>query len=195
MARYLISDHHFGHANIIEYCDRPFSSPGEMDSTMLDRFYEVVDPEDTLVHLGDIAMDMRNGEETIERFDQLNGDLLVRGNHDVGLDPEGAPFPVVEATILAAGDHEFYCTHRPENIPGRWDSWAIHGHEHNNDTDEYTFFRSDKKRVNVSAELLAYKPIRLRAILKLIEACDSRTHLVDRSAARGHLKKSEQYTN
>jgi len=48
MGRYVISDHHFGHANIIEYCDRPFSSVGEMNTTLLDRYYETVSAEDIL---------------------------------------------------------------------------------------------------------------------------------------------------
>lgn len=50
MGRYVISDHHFGHANIIEYCDRPFSSVGKMNSVLLDRHYETVDTDDTLIH-------------------------------------------------------------------------------------------------------------------------------------------------
>ena len=76
MARFLISDHHFGHANIIEYCDRPFSSVGEMDTTLLNRHYETVDADDLLVHLGDVPMDMSTGEDTIAYFGQLDGDLL-----------------------------------------------------------------------------------------------------------------------
>lgn len=179
MTRYLISDHHFGHTNIIKYCDRPFSSPGEMDSTMLDRYYEIVDPDDTLIHLGDVAMDMRDGTETIERFDQLSGDLLVRGNHDVGLDPRDAPFPVVESCVLSGPERDFYCTHRPENIPDSWAGWAIHGHEHNNDTDEYPLLRTDEKRMNVSAELLNYRPISLTQISKLIDACTAQVRLRD----------------
>jgi calcineurin-like phosphoesterase family protein len=184
MARYLISDHHFGHANIIEYCDRPFSSPGQMDSEMLDRFHEVVEPADTIVHLGDVAMDMRDGEETIERFEQLGADLLVRGNHDVGLAPDEAPFPVVEACILSTAEREFYCTHRPENIPSQWDGWAIHGHTHNNETDQHPFFRSDAKRVNASAELLNYRPVTLSQIEGLIEQTSSQTRFRDITDAR-----------
>lgn len=65
MARFVISDYHFRHANIIEYTHRPFSSPGQMDNELLERHYETVDTEDTPIHLGDIAMDMQNVEQTI----------------------------------------------------------------------------------------------------------------------------------
>ena len=34
MTTFFTSDHHFGHANIIEYCRRPFASAEEMDAEM-----------------------------------------------------------------------------------------------------------------------------------------------------------------
>lgn len=191
MARYVISDHHFGHANIIEYCDRPFSSPGEMDATLLDHHYETVDHDDTLIHLGDVAMDMQDGRETIEYFQQLDGDLLIRGNHDVGLSAEDAPFPVVQACILEHEEYRFYCTHRPENIPADWDGWAIHGHMHNNDTNNYPFIAYDQRRVNVSSELLNYRPMKIEMIVNLLDASHAGTHLQDVGAAR--TKFSEQH--
>ncbi|MEZ3118084.1 hypothetical protein RYH80_19385 [Halobaculum sp. MBLA0147] len=77
MSRYVVSDHHFGHANIIDYCDRPFTSVGEMNTVLTDRHFETVDPEDTVIHLGDIAMDMQDGTETAERMNALGVDLLV----------------------------------------------------------------------------------------------------------------------
>jgi calcineurin-like phosphoesterase family protein len=184
MTRYLVSDHHFGHANIIEYCDRPFSSPGEMDAVLLDRHYETVDPDDTLVHLGDVAMDMRDGQETIARFEQLDGDLLVRGNHDVGLTPGEAPFPVVESCVLAHGEYEFYCTHRPEDVPDSWDGWVIHGHHHNNDIEGFPFVAGQEQRVNVSVELLDYRPVALDALVDLLDTCGAGTRLRDVAAAR-----------
>jgi len=187
MARFLISDHHFGHANIIEYCDRPFSSVGEMDTTLLNRHYETVDAGDLVVHLGDVAMDMSTGEDTIEYFGQLGADLLVRGNHDVGLDPENAPFPVVDHCTLSHDGYEFYCTHRPTDVPDEWDGWVLHGHHHNNDTETYPFVAHDRRRVNVSSELLNFRPVRLDALTDLLEACPDGSRFRDVDAANGYL--------
>jgi len=33
---YFTADHHFGHANVIRHCDRPFASAHEMDETLID---------------------------------------------------------------------------------------------------------------------------------------------------------------
>lgn len=184
MARYVISDHHFGHSRIIRYTDRPFDSVGEMNAALLDRFYETVDTDDVLVHLGDVAMDMRDGAETVEYFQRLNGDLLVAGNHDVGLSPDEAPFPVLESCILERGEYRFYCTHRPEDVPDDWDGWVLHGHMHNNDTEGYPFVAADDRRVNVSCELVNYRPVRLETLTSLLDVCPSGTRLRDVDAAK-----------
>jgi len=177
MARYLISDHHFGHANIIEYCNRPFTSVGEMNNSMLDRFYEEVSPGDVILHLGDIAMDMQDGRETVERFDQVDADILVRGNHDVGLEPADAPFPVVDSCTIEHRGYKFYCTHRPEDVPESWDGWVLHGHHHNNDLKQFPFVFYDEQRVNVGVELLNYRPIKLDTIVEILEESTTGTHL------------------
>jgi riboflavin synthase len=117
MAHCVVSDHHFGHANVIDYCEGPFASVGEMDAALLDRHYETVGEDDVLVHLGDVAMDVRDGRETIERFRTVDGDVLVRGNHDVGLDRADAPFPVLESCVLERDGSRFHCTRRPEDAP------------------------------------------------------------------------------
>jgi calcineurin-like phosphoesterase family protein len=187
MSRYVISDHHFGHSRIIGYTDRPFSSVGEMNQTMLNRHYETVKETDVLIHLGDVAMDMRDGEETIEHFERLDGDVLVRGNHDVGLNSERAPFVILDACVIEHDGREFYCTHRPGDIPDNWDGWAIHGHIHNNDTQMYPFIAADTQRVNVSSELLNYRPIALDTLNGIIDACPDGSRIRDVDIARKTL--------
>lgn len=114
----------------------------------------------------------------------MDGDLLVRGNQDVGLDPEDAPFPVLDACTLAHDGYQFYCTHRPQDVPDSWEGWVIHGHEHNNDTDTYPFVAADEQRVNVSSELLDFRPIALATLTRLLDTCPADSRLHDVEAAR-----------
>ncbi len=75
------SDTHFGHAKIIEYCNRPFNSSIEMNEHLIARWNGVVAPDDTVIHLGDFGLGRAATLQAI--FEQLNGEkILVRGNHD-----------------------------------------------------------------------------------------------------------------
>jgi calcineurin-like phosphoesterase family protein len=81
MSAFFTSDLHFGHANIIKYCDRPFSSVDEMNEIIISRWNDVVTPEDTVYVLGDVAMGKI--KETLPLCLQLNGTKhLISGNHD-----------------------------------------------------------------------------------------------------------------
>jgi len=75
------ADHHFNHANIIKYCNRPFSSVDEMNNELVRRWNEVIKPDDTVYHLGDFTLE---GVETFYKFFmQLNGKILIiPGGHD-----------------------------------------------------------------------------------------------------------------
>jgi len=74
------SDHHFGHANIIKYCKRPFAHVSEMNQEMARRWNSTVSPGDTVYYLGDFSMDFRAAGWWAP---QLNGEkILVCGNHD-----------------------------------------------------------------------------------------------------------------
>jgi calcineurin-like phosphoesterase family protein len=78
MAIFFTSDSHFGHANIIKYCNRPFSSVAEMDREMIEQWNKVVTMYDTVYHLGDFCFSAH-----APYFNQLNGNkFLILGNHD-----------------------------------------------------------------------------------------------------------------
>lgn len=78
MTIWFTADTHFGHANIIKYCNRPFSSVEEMDRTMINNWNERVKPDDTVYHLGDFSF------KTANRYtDRLNRNIkFLWGNHD-----------------------------------------------------------------------------------------------------------------
>jgi calcineurin-like phosphoesterase family protein len=52
---FVISDQHFGHNNVIKYCNRPFVDTYAMELAMIDSWNEVVTWSDTVYVLGDFA--------------------------------------------------------------------------------------------------------------------------------------------
>jgi calcineurin-like phosphoesterase family protein len=78
---FFTSDTHFGHQNIIRYCDRPFESVDEMNKELIKRWNDTVKPNDIVFHLGDVAF---GGSGLFEEIiPQLNGQKYwILGNHD-----------------------------------------------------------------------------------------------------------------
>ena len=77
------SDTHFGHGNVIRYCNRPFKDKYEMDRTIIENWNSVVKPNDTVHHLGDVSF--YSATKTTEIIQRLHGKkILIRGNHDKG---------------------------------------------------------------------------------------------------------------
>lgn len=171
MPRYVISDLHLDHGNIIDHCNRPFESIEEMNTAIVSTWNETVSDDDVVFFLGDIG---HFADETeIRRWlDRLNGRIVfIEGNHD-------SPGRYVDGVrthqyyIMSQGDRKFCCTHRPENAPRFWDGWVLHGHHHNTDLTKYPFVNPETRLVNVSAELVDYRPIRVETITGAIELGD-----------------------
>lgn len=146
--KFAIADTHFGHKNIIKYCNRPFDTVEEMDDYMINRWNKVVDEEDTVYHLGDFAL--TNTKRQIEIFNQLNGNIkLIRGNHDHQTQTklvDRIGFKSVHNNLIV---NNFILSHRPINDNKLIN---IHGHTHNN-------IIKDKKHLCVSVERIDYTPI------------------------------------
>jgi calcineurin-like phosphoesterase family protein len=82
MARWFTSDLHFGHENIIRFCNRPFDSVHEMNVEICRSINSKVGPEDELWILGDLALG--NSQKTIPIVRHLTAGTIhfVSGNHD-----------------------------------------------------------------------------------------------------------------
>jgi calcineurin-like phosphoesterase family protein len=83
MKIYICSDLHFGHGNIIKYCNRPFSSKEDMDEKLVELFNEKVSDEDHVYHLGDFMFSRPKMNIFLELFERLPGKWhFILGNHD-----------------------------------------------------------------------------------------------------------------
>ncbi len=79
---FFTSDHHFGHSNIIKFCNRPFTNVEEMNETLIKKWNEKIKPEDEVYHIGDFAM-TKDNELVANILDKLNGTkYLIVGNHE-----------------------------------------------------------------------------------------------------------------
>lgn len=76
---WVTSDTHFNHANIIKYCNRPFSSVEEMNETIVENWNKVVSWDDIIYHLGDFALGDKSLIPNI--LGRLNGRVkIIMGN-------------------------------------------------------------------------------------------------------------------
>jgi calcineurin-like phosphoesterase family protein len=159
---YFISDHHFDHENIIDYCNRDFDNINEMNNRMIKIWNKKVNKKDIVYHLGDFTL--KGKERANELYNSLNGNIiLVRGNHD---DFNTDIFPILESLTMERKGIRIECSHRIKNTDM---DWILHGHHHNNSLREYPFINTDKNRINVSVELLEYEPISIDEIIKQIK--------------------------
>ena len=79
---FFTADTHFYHANIIEFCHRPFRSVDDMNETLIANWNKVVGADDIVFHLGDFGLG--NSAKWNQLLDKLNGKIyLILGNHDL----------------------------------------------------------------------------------------------------------------
>ena len=85
MKTYITSDLHFGHKNIMKFCPvsraRFRDDVSYMNEAMVKEWNDIVNPEDTVYILGDVAF--MSGSDAGRIMNRLNGrKILIEGNHD-----------------------------------------------------------------------------------------------------------------
>lgn len=190
MADFYTADLHFGHANIIRYCDRPYPSVGTMDADLVVRWNSVVSEADRVWVLGDVAMG--SIEESLVKVGQLNGHkLLVLGNHDRPFYRDSRRFLEWEPRYRDAGfaemfwgtvDHTVTDETRSQDVqlchfPFYGDSkdqdrfpdlrpvddgqWLLHGHVHET-------WRQQGRQINVGVDAWGGAPVSAATLLDLM---------------------------
>ena len=164
---WLISDTHFDHTNIIRYCNRPFRTTEVMNNTILRNWHGTIAPNDVVYFLGDMAFgrDSRNSRWWVA---QLCGKIVwVKGSHDKGIHTTsviGGVERVVKSRVISCDGVAFLLVHDVfDAIVNGWKGWVIHGHNHNNRP--HIDNRFGRKQVNVSVEVINYRPISLAQVV------------------------------
>ena len=177
MKRYVISDTHFNHSKILEYCQRPFDNVEQMNEVIINNWNKVVNEDDIVYVLGDFCF----GNKTMlkEIVSSLKGrKILVLGNHDCLTKSayyEAGFETVTKSPIIVDGD--FILSHYPlQGDLGRF--YNIHGHRHKLPSevqfsprhfdigvDDHNFFPHELEKV----EKCLYRGSRNNARYKVIE--------------------------
>lgn len=167
MRLWVISDTHFGHANIVHKFEppRPFATIHEHDETIIRNWNARVRPEDHVYHLGDFAMNRRYLPIATRL---LGHKRLVRGNHDIFKTQEYIDVGFEEiygVRVFRPQDQQgktgFILSHIPLH-PTSVQRWArnVHGHLHfNRVLDENG--HPDQRYICVSVEHTGYAPVLL----------------------------------
>lgn len=178
---WVISDTHFSHPNIIKFTDadgnliRPhpetggaFQSTIEHDEYIINRWNELVSPDDRVYHLGDFSM-KRNGLNTLHR---LQGRIcLVGGNHDPWRLEDYKHFDNLDFIlgVKVFPKIGFVLSHmpiHPNQLHARF-RHNVHGHLHNlRVKDPVHSSKDDPRYINVSCEHTGLAPVELDTLIK-----------------------------
>jgi len=166
-AIFFTSDHHFGHKNIIRFCDRPFANVTEMDEELVQRWNALVGHDDTVYHLGDFTL---GGRQAARRYlSRLRGviNFLVTPWHhdkrwlpkDDGLWSASAEVVFLPPLVVVQHDPPITLCHYPMAGWERshYGAWHLHGHSHGR-------FPSVPRRLDVGVDAWDFYPVPLEEI-------------------------------
>ena len=128
------SDTHFGHENIIRFCNRPFQNAEEMNAELIRRWRETVPEDGIIFHLGDFAHG--NARLWNDILSALTGrKYLILGNHDMKALRQGymGRFELVtQQMTIRVGGQAIVLNHNPFLCYGGSyrDVWQLFGHVH-----------------------------------------------------------------
>lgn len=178
---YYTSDTHFFHANIVQYCGRPYIDAVKMNEALCDNWAARVLPNDTIFHLGDVGLASKNKLLTLLK--KLPGNKhLILGNHDIWIPELRYIFKWTKRyheIYGLLGQEWWQPAHEKEEranhkLPvvlchypmAEWNqshrgSWMLHGHSHGNLT-------SNRRRYDVGVDCNSYHPISFEELIPIM---------------------------
>lgn len=123
---FFTADEHYGHYNIIKYCNRPFNSVEEMDYTIIDNHNKVVNQQDITIHAGDFTLKQKDIANNYIK--KLNGShIFLGGSHDRWLSRN------VNTIWEKEIDNQYVivCHYAMRTwARSHYNSWQLYGHSH-----------------------------------------------------------------
>lgn len=178
MSVFFTSDLHFGHANIILHCNRPWQTAEEMTEGLIERWNKTVKPMDEVWMLGDIFFCKLTA--ALQIMDRLNGiKKLIHGNHDQVIRKNPSLQEKFETIypdlytrkldgVLLVSSHYPLMSWEKQ----RYGSYMLHGHTHSE-----VPVSSNVRRYDVGVDAHDWYPVsweQIHSTLSAIAAVDSR---------------------
>lgn len=167
------ADEHYGHKNIIKYCNRPFTSVEEMNQTLIDNHNRVVGKGDCTVHIGDFSLS--DARCTLEIIEQLNGShIFIRGSHDAWLKAT----PHITAKQIwrrkVHGEQMIVCCHYALRVwpMSHYGAWHLYGHSHG------LLQGHHGKSMDVGVDCWGYRPLSFDEVKRYMQTQPENDNLV-----------------
>lgn len=153
MTIWFTSDHHFGHSNIIKYCNRPFVDVDDMNESMIKKWNDRVGKNELVWYVGDFCLD-KKPEKFLYR---LNGQKhLIKGNHDHEPKLEHGWSSIQDYREIRHEKQHIVLFHYSMRVWNRshYGAWQLYGHSHGTLQDDLTALSID-----IGVDNHDYKPI------------------------------------
>ena len=164
---YFTADEHYGHENIIKYCNRPFKNADEMDRELIKNHNEIVGDSDTVYHLGDFTLAPKN--IAYQYLDKLNGNhIMIRGSHDMWMDSG-----YKEIIYLRIDGQLIVLCHYAMRTwqASHYNSWQLYGHSHGT-------LEGIGKQFDVGVDVHGFKPISLDLVKEIMKSQPDNVNLI-----------------
>lgn len=170
---YFTSDLHLGHANIIRFCNRPFSDVDEMDETIIANWKSRVTDRDDVYILGDLMYRAKADPDDV--LSRLPGRKhLVVGNHDhtwlSRVDIDKHFVEVKDIIVLKTGGITMTLCHYPMlSWPHSfYGSYMVYGHIHNSvqEEDDWEYIREQERMLNAGVDVNGFYPVTFEEMVR-----------------------------
>ena len=154
------ADTHFGHANIIRFCDRPYRDTFHMDESLVENWNQVVKPGQIVFHLGDFGFKGSAGKLG-RLYERLNGKIiLIQGNHD---HPKTLKMfsEIHDLAEVHVGKQRIILCHYAMKVwpASHHGAWHLHGHSHGTRPE-----RLNQKVLDIGVDSWNWAPVSLTQI-------------------------------
>lgn len=158
----------------------------QMNQMIIENWNDVVKPQDTVYHLGDVCMGRK--KDVPEIIQKLNGNIhLIRGNHDGRyMDIYEEEFESVSYQRyldLDFAEKDVILTHRPQDRD--YDRFTICGHIH----EKWKFLPN---RLNVGVDVWDFKPVPLKYIQHYYESNEWHK---EKANEKGYIYDKERFVH